>query len=379
MTYDKYRLGFRPGLDGLRGLAILSVLGVHATYLWSPLEAAKFIPGAFVSVDVFFALSGFLITSLLLSEINRTGRLSLRGFYRRRALRLLPVLYTMLIAQFIYTIIVGDPLLNTFKGSLLIAFYVSNWAQVAHLPQPFGTQQTWSLGVEEQFYLLWPLLLIGITKLMGRRRQILPFAVLIGVALFCRALLWHLNVPYYSIYVQTEVRLDVLMAGSLAAYLMHTGWRPGVWSNRVGYLSLLFLIYLVAFVPVDSAWLYHLGGFTLVAFAAAAVVLVSLADQTWFGKLLATPLMQAIGRRSYSLYITHYLIYLAVVRAWWPSHTGIERLALGLGLTAVATEIVHRAVERPFLTLKDRPRRKNLSADPTSTLSKGASIPPQKP
>lgn len=364
MSYGEYRLGFRPGLDGLRGLAILAVLGVHATYLWEPHDAAKFIPGGYISVDVFFALSGFLITSLLLTEISKTGRLSLRGFYRRRALRLLPVLYAMLAVQLIYTIIEGDPLWETFKGTLLIVAYISNWAQVFGWAQPFGTQQTWSLGVEEQFYLLWPLLLLGITQLSTRRRQMVPFVVLIASALFFRELLWHLNVHYFSIYVQTEVRLDVLMGGALLAYLLHTGWRPPPWTRQLGYACLIFLIAMVSFVPVDSPWLYHYGGFTIVAFAATGVVFLAMEQESWFGRFLALPWMQAIGRRTYSLYIMHYLIYLAVVRAMYPADLPGERLAVGLVLTVVISEITHRFLEVPFLNLKNRTRPDAVAAGP---------------
>ncbi|HEY1832667.1 MAG TPA: acyltransferase [Acidimicrobiales bacterium] len=363
VSYGQYRLGFRPGLDGLRGLAIIAVLGVHATYLWEPYDAAKFIPGGYISVDVFFALSGFLITSLLLTEITKTGGISLRGFYRRRALRLLPVLYAMLAVQLLYTIIEGDPLWETFKGTLLIVAYISNWAQVFHWAQPFGTQQTWSLGVEEQFYLLWPLLLVGITRLSTRRRQIVPFVVLIGSALFFRELLWHLNVHYFTIYVQTEVRLDVLIGGGLLAYLLHTGWQPPAWTRQLGYACLIFLVVMVSFVPVSSPWLYHYAGFTVVAFAATGVVFLAMEQESWFGRFLATPWMQAIGRRTYSLYIMHYLIYLAVVRAMIPDPPG-ERLAVGLVLTVVVSEITHRFLEVPFLNLKNRRQPKTVGAGP---------------
>jgi peptidoglycan/LPS O-acetylase OafA/YrhL len=382
LAFDQFRLGFRPGLDGLRALAILTVLAIHATFLWEPKDAAKFLPGGYISVDVFFALSGFLITSLLLGEVNRTGRLSLRGFYRRRALRLLPVLYALLIVQLIYTLIVGDSIWYTLKGTLLIVFYVSNWAQVFHLPQPFGTEQTWSLGVEEQFYLLWPLLLIGITKIKSRRVAIAPFALLIGIALVTRELLWHFNVPFYTIYVQTEVRLDVLMTGSLLAYLLHTGWRPGPWATRAGYLSFIFLGLMVAFAPVDGAWLYHLGGFTIIAFAAAAVVLLAADSATRFSRVLAWPPLQAVGRRTYSLYIVHYLIYLAVVRAW-PTHTPFERLAVGLALTAVVSEIFHRAFEKPFLAIKNRTSNREATGPADAKMRSAGtdlnSAPPRNP
>jgi peptidoglycan/LPS O-acetylase OafA/YrhL len=358
---DQFSLGFRPGLDGLRALAILAVLGVHATFLWSPSDAAKYLPGGFIGVDVFFALSGFLITSLLMREVNRSGRLNLGSFYRRRAFRLLPVLFVMLVAQLIYTIIIGGGIWYTVQGIFPIVFYVSNWAQVFHLPQPFGTEQTWSLGVEEQFYLMWPILLIAIVRIKNRRMAIAPFVALILAATASRALLWHLNVPSATIYVQTEANLDMLMTGSLLAYLLHTGWRPGVWARRVGYLSFGFLVVAVGFIPANQPWLYRDGGYTVIAFAAAAVVLVALDARSIVGRCLSLPPVRAVGRRAYSLYIVHFLIFLAVVRAW-PTYSPVERLACGLLLTVLASELLHRAVEKPFIALKDRSSGPNAPA-----------------
>jgi peptidoglycan/LPS O-acetylase OafA/YrhL len=142
------------------------------------------------------------------------------------------------------------------------------------------------------------------------------------------------------------------MGGCLLAYLMHTGWRPGKWTVRIGYPGWAFLALLVAFGGVSDPWLYH-GGYTIVAFACTAVVLLAVVPDTAMAKLLAIKPLQAVGRRTYSLYIMHYLIYLAVVRAY-PNWSAPGRLALGLGLTVVVSEITHRVLERPFLNIKNR-------------------------
>jgi peptidoglycan/LPS O-acetylase OafA/YrhL len=357
LKFDKFRLGFRPALDGLRAVAIVAVIATHSVYLWNPLDASRYIPGGFIGVDLFFALSGFLITSLLLGEINRTGKVGFGGFYRRRALRLFPALYALIFVQLIYTVVVGDSLGHDIKGLLYIIFYVSNWAVVFHKTQPFGTQQTWSLGVEEQFYVIWPLLLVAITKIRNRTAAIVPFVVLIGIALVSRELLWHHGIAWNLIYVQTETRFDVLMTGSLMAYLLHTGWKPGAWARRAGYLAIAFLAYVVAFTYVYDGWLFH-GGYTLIAIAAAFVVLLGLDDHTPVGRVLAWKPVQELGRRAYSLYIWHYLVILAVVRAW-PTGPSLPRLAIGLVLTFGLAELSHRFVEKPFLVIKAR-----LGSDP---------------
>jgi peptidoglycan/LPS O-acetylase OafA/YrhL len=361
-TFDHFRLGFRPALDGLRALAITAIIATHCMFVWHPDDAGRYLPGAFVSVDLFFAISGFLITSLLLTETNRKGSVSLGGFYKRRAMRLFPALFVMLIGQLIYTIVTGDALWYDVKGLLLIAFYASNWAIVFHLPQPFGTGQTWSLAVEEQFYAIWPLLLIGITKIKVRRYAMIPFAILILIALTSREYLWHLGtIGWNGIYVQTETRLDVLMFGALLAYLLHTGWKPPSWAPRVGQAALIFLTYCVWKTYLTESWLYH-GGFTLIGFSVASVVFLALDNTTRIGRILAWGPITAIGRRSYSLYVWHYLCLLAVARAL-PAVHPIERLVLALFFTALTAEISHQLVEKPFLARKNK-----LKLDPLPVL-----------
>ncbi len=351
--FNHFRLGFRPAFDGLRGIAMLAVLACHAAYVVNPEDAGRYFPGAFVSVDCFFALSGFLITSLLLTEINRTDKLSFRGFYRRRALRLFPVLYFTLAVQFIYTLIVGDGIWHDLEGIFFIAIYISNWAQVFHWPQPFGTQQTWSLGVEEQFYLMWPLVLYGITKIQRRRYAVLPFLFLAGVSLISREIIWHASVGWNTIYVQTEVRLDVLMFGSLMAYLLHTGWKPPKYAVWVGYVSTIFLVYIVWKTYATEAWLYR-GGFTVEGFACAGLVFLTLDSVNPVGRFLSIRPLQWVGRRSYSIYLSHYLVFLAIVRAY-PHGNGTVRTVVAIAMTFALAEICHRAVEKPFLTIKNNP------------------------
>lgn len=144
-----WKLGHRPALDGLRAVAIIAVMGVHVATILVPSLAGRWFAGGVLGVNIFFVLSGFLITALLLEEHDRSGMIRIGQFWRRRSLRLFPALYLLLLLHFLYTLHVHDPLTYTLKGYGLIAGYVSNWAWAYTWPMPFGLGNTWSLGVEE--------------------------------------------------------------------------------------------------------------------------------------------------------------------------------------------------------------------------------------
>ena len=162
------RVPYLPGLDGMRALAVMAVMVYHANPEW--------LPGGFLGVEVFFVISGYLITMLLIGEHERTGTVSLRHFYLRRARRLLPALFALLIGVTVYTALFRRDDLGQLRGDVLAALgYVSNWYQI-WVGQGYTAagefaplRHLWSLAVEEQFYLLWPLAMIGLIH-FGRRR-----------------------------------------------------------------------------------------------------------------------------------------------------------------------------------------------------------------
>jgi peptidoglycan/LPS O-acetylase OafA/YrhL len=164
--------------------------------------------------------------------------------------------------------------------------------------------------------------------------------------------LWHFGVVWSKVYIQTETRLDVLMFGSLLAYLLHTGWRPRPWAARCVYPALAFLLCVVFFAHRDDGWLYY-GGYTVVALACTVVVFAALDARSLIGRVLAWAPARVVGLRAYSLYLWHVLVFEAVERAW-PGRSSFERLAAGLVITVVASEFSYRFVERPFLALKAR-------------------------
>ena len=343
-------LGHRSALDGLRAVAILLVLAVHTTYLLVPEYQGRFIPGGFIGVDIFFVLSGFLITSLLLEEWGRRRVISMKNFYRRRALRLFPALWVMLAVQFGYTLVEHDPGKADLKGLAAIFFYVSNWSWKFGALTPANLGQTWSLAVEEQFYLLWPIVLLALLR--SRHRRLLPWAMgcLIAVAFFSRIALWHARVPWTEIMVQTETRLDALILGALLAYALQRGWRPPPSVQAAGWLGAGVIAAVALTSHRESAWLFD-GGYTLVALAAALVICAALDDRRPLGRMLSLPPLQTLGRLSYSLYLWHFLVFTAVERAGH-ARPPSQRLVAGWGMTAVLSVASYRFVEQPFLRRK---------------------------
>ena len=175
------RLPYRPGLDGLRALAVAGVLLYHAGVSW--------MPGGFLGVDVFFVLSGYLIASLLLTERTGTGRVDLKAFWAKRARRLLPAVWLVILFALVATsTIARDDLARTRGDALASLVYLTNWHLIAASHSYFNAfgrpsllQHLWSLAVEEQFYLAWPLLLIGGLALLGKRGMV-ALTVLLAIA-----------------------------------------------------------------------------------------------------------------------------------------------------------------------------------------------------
>src|SRR5688500_4006722 len=173
-------MGYQPVLDGIRAVAVVAVILYHAGFGW--------IHGGFFGVEVFFVVSGYLITALLLDEHRREGKVSLRKFWMRRARRLLPALFAMLVAVTIWASFFGEEHLAQLRKDILpAAFYVSNWAQIVGDVPYFSTEapllrHVWSLAVEEQWYLLWPLAFVGLVGLVGGRigRSRLPLVLVLA-------------------------------------------------------------------------------------------------------------------------------------------------------------------------------------------------------
>lgn len=359
------RYAHRPGLDGLRALAIIGVLLYHAGIHW--------MPGGFLGVDLFFVISGFLITSLLIAEVERTARFSLAGFYRRRARRLLPALGVLLLVTVLGLFTFWRHDLTRFKGDLVASMtYVSNWwfvikhqsyFQASGRPSPF--QQLWSLGVEEQFYLVWPvvaaLVLAGRASVqrLTRLGLVAVFGALVSTA-WMAVLAIHEGVPYATdasrVYMGTDTHaMSVLLGAGVAALLAaaeRRGWKLWVSPERILLIDLAGGVALAGvgasmlLVSEFTTGLYR-GGFLAFAILSAVAVVAASQLEGGLGLLLGAKPLRWIGDRSYSLYIWHWPIFVYTRPQLDVPFSGVVDLVFRLGLTVAAAEASYRWVEQP--------------------------------
>lgn len=319
------RLGYVPALDGLRGIAILGVLGVHLFGL----------SGGFYGVDLFFVLSGFLITTLLLDEHDRTGLVSLRAFYIRRARRLLPALGGVLVL-----IAAVGPV---FYSPSLVASIVASGLYAANIVRGFGHSDflaatpgahLWSLAQEEQFYVVWPIALLAFRRRLTERRVMILLAGGFVALVLYRAALAGAGAGWHRLYYAPDTHMDGLVLGCLLAY-----------ARRRGLTSVSALTGCVAGALIAAAFIlgaqtvrWSVGGLPVVELAAAALVLAALSPGPVRAVLSARPLVW-IGAVSYSLYLWQ-------IPAMWL--TGWNDRWGALVLTAVFTLISYYVIERPF-------------------------------
>jgi peptidoglycan/LPS O-acetylase OafA/YrhL len=313
------RLAHRPELDGLRGIAIILVIGSHA-------QVPGFGVGAVAGVTLFFVLSGYLITRLLVAERDGAGRIDLRAFYVRRALRLLPALYALTIVALVgYRLGLWPNVPPSPIGILGMFAYVGNWTTAAGFSSGV-LGHTWSLSVEEQFYILWPLaLILGLRY--ANRRTVAVVALTIAVAV----LPWRLYIATatagYRTFLGTDTNADALLIGCAIAIL-----QPRL-PKAVGVAGLLGL------VVVLELWQSSADTVPLFSLAAVASALAVSACPSF----LAWGPVAYVGQISYGLYLWHYLLIFSGIP--WP---------VVLVCSFAMASVSYRYVETPFLRLKDR-------------------------
>ena len=352
-------MGYLPGLDGLRAVAIIGVLLYHAGIDW--------MPGGFLGVDVFFVISGFLITSLILEEYDRSGRVNFTKFYLGRARRLLPAVAVLLIAVGLAVLIVYQDALSAFReDALATVFYVNNWWYIfvdqsyfESVGRPPLLKHLWSLSVEEQFYLIWPvfaLLLMrsGGRPLVRRLALVLAIASTVWMAVLSIRNGYPVDADPSRAYFGTDSHSMGLLVGAALA----TMWRPGRLSTQVprgaqliitgiGVASLAAVIGFYLFVGEFTPWLYR-GGFLALAFFTTALIAAVTHPASFLGPALGTGILRYIGRRSYGIYLWHWPIFMVtrpgIDVEWSEPVTFVVRIAL----TLVIAELSYRLVEMPI-------------------------------
>ena len=345
-TLDPLRRSSLPALDGLRAIAVFLVIGLHLGYSW--------IPG-YLGVLGFFVLSGFLITWLLAREFDTTGAISIRNFYCRRMLRIFPAFYCYLAVYVIYAAVNAIPIA---RGAIASAFfYVSDYFVVFQPPANFGLEHTWSLSVEEQFYLLWPWIFRWQADHPKRLARGLVWAMVL-VQLWRPFLLYVWKTPNRHVMRAFDSQCDALLAGCLLAVLLKTQPASPVWHRlaRSVYSPLAPLFALGG--SFYLFWRWRAVGLSIgaaiapYAFAILILQLILLsarAPWSW----LNWPTVRYLGRISYPLYLYH-RVTMQLGLTWTKTYPLAIQIAAGLGVTIATASLSYFLMERPFLRRKSR-------------------------
>jgi peptidoglycan/LPS O-acetylase OafA/YrhL len=379
------RVPYMPGLDGMRALAVVAVMLYHANHMW--------LGGGFLGVEVFFVISGYLITLLLIGEHERTGRVDLGKFWMRRFRRLLPAVVTMMGLVAVYMALFNRRPQGRTRGDFLGGiFYGSNWYQI-FVGQGYTSGEAfvplrhlWSLAVEEQFYLIWPLMMVAILRL-GRGHLPRVALWLLSASAFISIVVgvlyangdvatvcgpgamngyWKLFGRCISVnealYLGTFSRAGGLLIGAAFAMV----WRPmallrGPARDKGRYLDVLALFGLAALgllvwnltLSGDgrktgirfNPWLFR-GGFFLTGLATLMVIAAVTHRRAWMGRVLGNPLFNYVGTRSYGLYLYHWPIYQIIRRQAGVPMTTTQWL-VAMAITVPVTELSYQLIETP--------------------------------
>ncbi|MFD2753755.1 acyltransferase family protein [Comamonas terrae] len=312
MMETAYKLHYNPALDGLRGVAILLVILSHAH--------APLFDGAFFGVDLFFVLSGFLITSLLLMEFRSQGRIDYWRFYRRRFFRLMPALALFLGVYCIAAPFIWPDLTDIYSDALVSILYLADYG-IAFFDSPDTLLHMWSLSVEEHFYLIWPpLLVLLLRKSAAMRGRIwLPLLALWVLSTLWRAFWVGQGQQFYEIFFRFDTRASGLVAGGLLAALMveKPQWIERLKSQRAYSMWFVLAVPLIMELGWDNQHAM-LWGITVVEVAAIVILLSVQKPAGLVYEMLTAPALVKLGRLSYGVYLWHYPVvrYLRAEYSW---------------------------------------------------------------
>jgi len=350
---DQPHMGYEPSLDGIRAFSVIAVMLYHANIAW--------LPGGFLGVEVFFVVSGFLITSLLIEERESTQRIDLKQFWVRRARRLLPALVVMLSATAVCVAFFATDSAPDFRRDVLPSLgYFSNWWQIFAVDTPYFAASSlpvlrhlWSLAVEEQWYLIWPLLFAFVFGAKWMRPKISGALLLLcsGAIMFATAFRFVEDNETRTnfLYLSTLTRSSGLLLGAAVAMLWRP-WRktsPSSWwrssvADALALASIVVIGVLMATVHVADAPLYQ-GGLAATTIASAVIIAVVMRPNGLFVKeFFSQELFVEIGRRSYGLYLWHWPIFVVA-----HARDSGNRLAVAIAITAIINEFVYQFVEIP--------------------------------
>ncbi|WP_373285790.1 acyltransferase family protein [Paenibacillus segetis] len=346
---------YMPGIDGLRALSVLAVIAYHLNLKWAP--------GGLLGVGIFFVISGYLITDQIINHWERYRSLKLLDFWIRRARRLLPAMLAMLLFVALWLLITDPSRLNALKGDYISSlFYVNNWWLIFHKvsyfesfgpPSPIG--HLWSLAIEEQFYILWPLiLLIGLTIAPRRGRLITWILACAAASALAMALIYVPGTDPSRVYYGTDTRVFALLIGAALAVLWPSHRLQDTVSGAernlldiFGGLGLFLLIVLIYQSNEFADSLYR-GGFVLLSCITAIVIAVLAHPASRLGRIMGCKPLRWIGVRSYSLYIWHYPIIILTSPSGNADGVSVLRIILQLAGSFLLAALSYKYVEEPF-------------------------------
>jgi peptidoglycan/LPS O-acetylase OafA/YrhL len=342
-----------PSLDGLRGVAVLLVMFFHTNH-------PAFI-GGFIGVDIFFVLSGFLITTLLIQEFDNTGAISFKNFYIRRLLRLAPALLLLLTVYCLFSALLlsKKDALRNIVDALIALFYLSNWARAFAIHVPDFLGHTWSLSIEEQFYIVWPITLLALLKATTARWYV--FLCIVSIAVASCALRIYLamhDVYLQRLYNGLDTRADTLMTGcALAAFLSNEHVMEFCKKHLSRWLEIIAPLAALGLAGFAhwSKWYevdIYVWGFVAVEILVAIIILDIIVNKySFLGAVLSTACLVRVGSISYGLYLWHFPIYKTMFSL------GCNQLlitSLGTVVTFIVAAGSYYFLERPMLKLKGR-------------------------
>ena len=349
-------LPYMPAVDGLRAVAVLAVFLFHAGVAW--------MPGGFLGVDVFFVISGYLITALLVAEFKRRGFIDVVAFWLRRARRLLPAVAVLIAVVMLVAVLATPSDVAGLRGDAVFSLiYANNWHQIAadqSYIEAFGRpslfRHLWSLSVEEQFYLLWPLLCAAGLTLLGRRGLLL---VVIAGIIGSTALMGALHDPSAAdgarAFFGTDTRAAALLVGVALALVWHPAELPWRESRRAGLIldglalaAFALLLHALLSVHDYDASLYDGGGFLRIALWSGVLIAAFAHPASHVGWPLARPAMLWLGVRSYGFYLWHWPVIALTRPGVDVPLEGTPLVLLQLAATLVLADASYRFVEQPF-------------------------------
>ncbi|MEF9962747.1 MAG: acyltransferase [Comamonas sp.] len=350
LVLSGFRLKYNPALDGMRAVAIVLVFLSHAH--------APMFDGAFFGVDLFFVLSGFLITSLLLKEHQQSGRLDFWRFYQRRFVRLAPALLLFLAAYWLFAPLIWPGIEDVNQDVWVSALYLADYG-IAFFDSPDTLLHMWSLSVEEHFYLVWPPLLVLLLAHTARKQLWRPIMLLVLLMFVWRAYWVAQGQQFYEIFFRFDTRATGMLLGSaLAAVAVHRpAWMDALHARQK---YLLWLLPVLPFAVIGYQWDDAgalLWGFALVELVAAAVIVAVIKQKGVLFDMLSLPVLVWVGKMSYGIYLWHYPV-VRLLRA----HTDWQWVVLlGLPISAAFAALSFYTVERWALVWRDRAGSKPMA------------------